>query len=367
MSAMTSYCLRTILILVALLPTLTARSQSSQPAAPLTDVYVKGESSYNTFRIPSLLLTSKGTLLAFAEARRDSARDGGHTEIALKRSTDGGKSWGPMAIIAADPPNAVCNPCAVLERQTGTIFLLHTRNLGSDSEKAILSGTSKGTCTVWVISSTDDGVTWSKPREITADVKDKNWTWYATGPGVGIQLSTGRLIIPCNDALAGSKTYQSHTIYSDDHGATWKLGGVAGVLGNESQAVELSDGSVMTNMRSYRGKHCRAVSVSKDGGQTWSEVRDDPMLVEPVCQASITRTVRDGKMILLFSNPADPKARRNLTLRTSEDDGKTWPQSMVLYPGSAAYSCLAALDDGTVACLFEADDHARIVLMRVKF
>ena len=347
------------------LAALSAAGQT-QPTAPLTDVYVKGESNYNTFRIPSLLLTPKGTLLAFAEARKDSARDGGHTEIALKRSSDGGKTWGPMAIVVADPPNAVCNPCALVERQSGTIFLLHTRNLGSDSEKAILAGTSKGTCTVWVASSADDGVTWTKPRELTADVKDKNWTWYATGPGVGIQLASGRLLIPCNDALAGSKTYQSHTIYTDDCGATWKLGGVAGVLGNESQAVELSDGSVMTNMRSYRGKHCRAVSVSKDGGETWSKARDDPTLVEPVCQASITRMVRDGKVMLLFSNPADPKARRNLTLRISEDDGKTWPRSMVLYPGSAAYSCLAPMEDGTVACLFEIDNYARIVLMRVK-
>jgi sialidase-1 len=360
------WLLRTAFFAVLVAMTLSVAAQSSEPAAPITDVYVKGESGYNTFRIPSLLLTPKGTLLAFAEARKDSARDGGHTEIALKRSTDGGKTWGPLAIIVADPPNAVCNPCAVVERQSGTIFLLHTRNLGSDSEKAILAGTSKGTCTVWVTSSTDDGVTWSKPHEITPDVKDKSWTWYATGPGVGIQLASGRLLIPCNDALAGSKTYQSHTIYSDDRGATWKLGGVAGVLGNESQAVELSDGSVMTNMRSYRGKHSRAVSISKDGGQTWSAVHDDPALVEPVCQASITRIVRGGKVSLLFTNPADPKSRRNLTLRISDDDGKTWPRSLVLYSGSAAYSCLTPLDDGTVACLFEADNYARIVLMRVR-
>jgi sialidase-1 len=332
----------------------------AQPA----DVFIAGREGYHTYRIPSLILTPKGTLLAFAEGR-GASHDSGHIELVMKRSDDGGKTWGSLKTIVADPPNTVGDPCPVIDQSNGTIFLLHTRNLGVDTERTILNGTSKGPRTVWVMSSADDGTTWTEPREITADVKDKNWTWYATGPGVGIQLSTGRLLIPCNDALAGSKTYQAHSIYSDDHGKTWKLGGVSGLLGNESQAVELSDGSMMTNMRSYRKKACRAVSISKDGGITWSEVYDDSALIEPICQASITRFTRGGKVGLLFCNPADPKARRNLTLRVSEDDGKTWPRSTVIEPGAAAYNCLAVFPDLTVGCLFERGNYERISFMRV--
>lgn len=342
------------------LPFSPARGQQ----APPVDVFASGEAGYHTCRIPSLILTQKGTLLAFAEGRA-AAHDSGHIELVVKRSEDGGKSWSPLKTLAADKSNTVGNPCAVVDRDTGTILLLHNRNIGSDTERMILNGTSAGGRTVWIMSSADDGLTWTEPREITGEVKEKEWTWYATGPGVGIQLASGRLLIPCNNALAGSKTYQAHSIYSDDHGKTWKIGGISGVLGNESQAVELSDGSVMTNMRSYRGKHCRAVSISKDGGLTWSEVRDELALVEPMCQASITRFSRDGKVGLIFCNPADPKSRRNLTLRVSEDDGKTWARSVVLYPGPAAYNCLTVFPDGTVGCLFERENYDHISFVRV--
>jgi sialidase-1 len=333
-------------------------------AAPITDVFTAGQDGYHTYRIPSLLLTSHGVLLAFAEARA-AAHDSGHIELVMKRSFDEGKTWGALSVVARDIPNAVGDPCPVLDPSTGTVFLLHTRNLGTDTERAVLGGTSKGTRTVWVMSTADDGLTWTIPREITTSVKAKNWTWYATGPGVGIQLRGGRLLIPCNHALAETKTYESHTIYSDDHGKNWQLGGISGVLGNESQAVELSDGSVMTNMRSYRGKHCRGVSISKDGGQTWTEIQDDPTLVDSLCQASLTRFERDGRSHLLFANPADAKSRRNLTLRVSDDDGKTWPRSVVIEPGAAAYNCLAVFPDDTVGCLFERGNYAHISFARL--
>jgi sialidase-1 len=339
-------------------------AQTTKPVPPRIDVFVSGQEGYHTFRIPSLILTPRGSLLAFAEGRA-AARDSGHIDLVMKRSADGGKSWGPLSVILSDPPNTVGNPCAVLDRQTGTIFLLHNRNLGSDTESAILNGTSHAGRTIWITSTSDDGTTWTSPRDITADVKEKNWTWYATGPGVGIQLGSGRLLIPSNHALAGSKTYQSHSIFSDDHGKTWHLGGISGVLGNESQAVELSDNSVMANMRSYRGTHCRGISISKDRGQTWTEMRDEPALVDPLCQGSITRFQRGGKTQLLFCNPADPKSRRNLTLRTSDDDGKTWPRSTVIEPGAAAYNCLAAFDDGTVGCLFERENYKQISFTRI--
>ena len=193
------------------------------------------------------------------------------------------------------------------------------------------------------------------PSAITSSTKDPDWTWYATGPGCGIQLKSGRLLIPCDHALAGSQLYRSHAIYSDDHGATWKLGGVIGDKVNECQVAELGDGRLMMNLRSYHGKHCRAVSTSSDGGLTWTPAADEPALVEPVCQAAFIR-VSDpqdaARGILVFSNPASTK-REKMTVRLSTDEGKTWPVSGLLYGGPAAYSALAMLPDKRIACLFE--------------
>src|SRR5204862_5881817 len=140
---------------------------------------------------------------------------------------------------------------------------------------------------------------------------------------VGIQTRAGRLVIPCDNYVAGTKAKQAHVIYSDDHGASWKLGGVLGPDCNECQVVELADGRLMLNMRSYRKSHRRLVALSNDGGLTWSDPADDAALVEPVCQASISRYPGDRSRIL-FSNPASMQ-REKMTVRLSYDEGRTWP------------------------------------------
>lgn len=257
------------------------------------------------------------------------------------------------------------NPCPVVERKTGTVWLLLTSNPGYLTEKEIRASDPRGTRTVWVTSSADDGASWSTPRDITSSVKDPDWTWYATGPGIGIQLRSGRLVIPCDHNRRGSRARHSHIIYSDDRGATWKTGGVLDENTNECQAVECRDGSLLINMRSYHGRNRRAVARSRDGGLTWSPVTLDQTLIEPVCQASLIRHSR-GK--LLFSNPASTR-RENMTLRMSRDDGRSWPESRVLYAGPSAYSSLAVLRDGTVACLYERGERSpyeTIVLARVR-
>ncbi len=339
----------------------------AQPLSPPVDVFTSGQDGYHTYRIPSLLVGAKGTLLAFAEGRKSSRSDTGHIDLVLKRSTDNGRTWSGMQVVASDPPNTIGNPCPVVDRETGTIWLLLTRNLGEDTERDIIAGKSKGTREVLVSSSNDDGLTWSKPLDITASTKLSNWTWYATGPGVGIQLKSGRLLIPCDHQVLGAARSRSHIIFSDDHGKTWKLGGIVEADVNECQAVELGDGSVMLNMRSYRGKKSRAVSISKDGGQSWPQISDDTTLIEPVCQASLVRFAGDAtrKPALLFCNPASTTKREKLTLRISHDDGRTWPISKLIYEGSSAYSCLAILPDITAGCLYERDNYGKITFVRL--
>src|SRR5262249_43150455 len=167
-------------------------------------------------------------------------------------------------------------------RKTGTIFLLLTRNPGNVAERQ----TGEFDRTVWITRSADDGTTWAPLKEITSSVKPKGWTWYATGPGNGIQLKSGRLVIPCDHNTGPTERY-SHIIYSDDRGETWKNGGISEAMTNESAVVELSSGELVLNMRSYHGKHRRAVQRSRDGGLTWGRLELDQELVEPVCQASM--------------------------------------------------------------------------------
>lgn len=321
------------------------------PAIEQAPVFISGQEGYHTYRIPSLIRTANGTLLAFCEGRKGSSGDAGDIDLLLKRSADGGKTWGKTQVIWDDGPNTCGNPCPVLDAKSGAICLLLTHNLGADSEAAIVNGKSKGARTVWITRSQDDGATWSAPVEITSSVKRPEWTWYATGPGIGIQLRTGRLVVPCDNMVSGDKVQQSHVILSDDGGKSWRIGGVVGPQCNECQAVELTDGRLMLNIRSYRGDHRRLTAFSEDGGETFSPPVPDQALIEPVCQASILRTGPEGRD-LVFSNPASTK-RERMTVKLSTDGGKAWPHALVLHEGPAAYSCLAELQDGTLACLYE--------------
>lgn len=345
-----------------------ARPELPQESSP----FVGGAEGYASYRIPSLLVGPRRTLLAFCEGRKGGSSDTGNIDTVLKRSRDGGATWGPLQVVADDGPNTFGNPCPVVDRKTGTIWLLLTRNLGQDTEAQIRDHTSKGTREVWVTQSADDGATWSTPVEITSAVKDPDWTWYATGPGVGIQLSTGRLLIPCDHTTTVGHRMRSHAIYSDDHGKTWKLGGIAEEKTNECQAAELNDGTVLLNMRSYHGKNRRAVARSSDGGLTWAPLELDAALTEPVCQASLLRyrhSEHRSRNTLLFSNPASTR-RERLTVRMSEDGGRNWSAGRVLFAGPSAYSCLTELPDGSVACLYERGDrnpYERIVLTRFPF
>lgn len=334
-------------------------------------LFAAGEGGYYMYFIPTLLTTANGTVLAFCEGRKYDDGDAGKIDIVMRRSSDHGRTWEPMQVIASQGTDTIGNPCPVQDRDTGIIWLLLCQNPNQkydDDKKLIMQG--QAPRDVLIIKSQDDGETWSTPQNITKHVKRPDWTWYATGPCHGIQLQSGRLVIPCNHAVLNTEEgtsgpYISHVIYSDDHGATWQLSEDVGPHTNESTVAELEDGTLYLNMRSYHGRNRRAYSWSSDGGVTWSAPELDDTLVDPVCQGSVLR-LSDGRV--LFSNCASTQ-RNRLTVKESRDGCRTWSEVMVLQEGHASYSDLAETKDGTVLCLHtsgELTPYERIVLTQFK-
>ncbi|MFM8253108.1 MAG: exo-alpha-sialidase [Planctomycetota bacterium] len=368
----------------------TAAAQESPIASPLApppaqveapvkvEVFPPGLNGVARYRIPGLVVTARGTLLAYCEARRNDSRDWGEIEIHLRRSTDGGRTWQPAQQIAHRGPRlegnptkaaagareqTVNNPVAIVDRQTGAIEFLYCVNYAHCFSQR----------------STDDGLTWSEPVEITDSFlpfRDQYpWKVIATGPGHGVQLKSGRLVVPI--WLAYGKTGDhapsaSGTIYSDDHGRTWRAGEIAVanqapyVDPNETMITVLSDDRVMLVNRNVSPENRKLVTYSRDGATGWSRPEFHEQLWEPICMASIVaHPARPGTLI--FSNPhtlptprssAKPARgasgkRENLTIKLSTDDGKTWKVSKTLEPGPSAYSDLAVLPDGDVLCLYE--------------
>ncbi len=317
-------------------------------------LFTSGTHAYHTFRIPALAVTRTGRILAFAEGRIHSPSDAGEIELVLRTSDDNGESWSDLRVIVREANMTCGNPCPVVDQDTGTIWLWLSKNRADGGENLITQGLAPRT--VWLCHSDDNGATWSTPVDMTAQVKRDNWTWYATGPGHGIQLRSGRLLVPCDHMVGihfdrGRDPYHSHVLYSDDHGQSWHIGGIVRDGTNECEVVELPNGDVMINCRNYVGGQRRAVALSRDGGLTFGEFFWDETLIEPVCQASILG-LSVPEPALVFANPAST-ARENMTVRLSTDNGITWPHRQVLYSGPAAYSDLALAPDGTLLCLYE--------------
>ena len=327
------------------------------------DVFQSGRDGYHTYRIPALVVAADRSLLAFCEGRKTSRADHGDVDLVLRRSQDGGRSWSRLQVvfeIGNTSKITIGNPCPVVDRQTNRIWLPFTR----DNDR------------VYITSSADHGKTWEPPREITRMVKAADWTWYATGPGTGIQLRrkpyAGRLVIPCDHRVRGAGTRanstRSHVIYSDDHGQTWQAGQATDWRMNECAVAELADGQLLLNMRSNRGKQRRAIAWSRDGGQSWSPPIEDETLIEPVCQASLIATAHQRTPgCLLFCNPASTSQRARLTLRASRDAGRTWSSGRVIDPGAAAYSSLAELPNQEVGVLYERGGYRALTFVRLSW
>lgn len=272
-----------------------------------------GEAGYSNFRIPAIVKSPDGELLAFCEGRGGDGDDFGNIDIVLKRSLDSGLTSGPLEVVLDNGEQQAGNPVPVFDLQD---------------------------------------------------------TQLANGPGHGIQLKNGRIVIPGNHTYGNNHEFDfSHVYFSDDHGKSWQMGGSASRHTNESMAVELASGNLMLNMRRIHNSPgpYRGVAISRDGGVSFGETYSDKSLVESQVQASVLRYTLAGpfaKNRLLFSNPASRSERKNMTIRISYDEGRTWPVARSLYTGHSAYSDIVITNDMDIGVLHEADSYQRILFSR---
>jgi sialidase-1 len=335
-----------------------------------TCLFKSGNNGYLLYRIPALITLPGNRIIAFCEGRihgppqKPTWNDSGKIHTVIRISDDGGKTFGKLKVVAQDGENTVQNPCPVYDRDTGIIWLFLCWNDGNTDALEIYN--TNGKRHVLLTRSDDRGETWSEPIDMTAELSRDNWPGYGTGPCHGLQMTNGRLVIPCWHVvypLVNNDRFQSsgvHTLYSDDHGKTWHINADVNAhpTVGEPSIAEAKEGFLYVNMRrSPSGEKSRSIAYSSDGGATWGPVKADATLPDPMCQGSVINGLEAGKhgfFPLYFTNAADPGKRRNLTLRISYDGGQTWPESQVVEEGFSGYSDLAILENGSLACLYEA-------------
>ena len=371
---MTSFVRRLMVTIVIAVFFAEGRSEAVMSRSVL---YQAGEGGFYTYRIASMVATKQGSLLAFAAARKGTGGDWDPINIVMRRSLDGGKSWEPMRIVVQDGEQPCDNAMPITDYITGEVHLLYQIDYAR----------------CFYTKSSDDGATWSEPVDITATLETFKsvypWVVQAPGPGHGIQMHNGRLVVPFWLSDGGSResgpNHRGHrpsivvSVYSDDHGKTWQAGEVAvqdndvSVIPNETSVIQLVDGRVMFNSRNESINYRRLITMSKDGATGWSDPYFHDAFFEPICFASMVRhsaKPAHSKNRILFANPDsrhDPwvaaeattprsarnRHRTNLTVRMSYDEGHTWPVSKVIDPGIAGYSDLAVTPDGRVHLLYE--------------
>jgi len=362
-------------------------------------VFVSGNDGYKSYRIPAIISLPNGNLLAFSEGRVNGASDFGHVNIVMKRSTDKGKTWSGLQLVAENGNLQAGNAAPVVDLTDpaypkGRIFLFY--NTGNNNEGEVRRG--NGLREVWYKTSTDNGQTWSDAVNITTQVHrpkqpqinkaynfDEDWRGNANTPGHAMQFQNGkyrgRIFVAANHSSGAPEKqftdYEAHGFYTDDHGKTFHIGATVNVPGsNESMATELSDDKLMMNSRNQKGDvRARIVSISSNGGATWDTSYFDQTLIDPVNQGSIlTIGKKHGKNIVAFCNAADTKRRDNLTLRISYDDGKTWGKSIVIDKSAdgskgdfTAYSDLVKLSKNKIGVLYERNGYKEIVFTVIKW
>ena len=333
----------------------------------------------DTYRIPGLATTNNGTLVAVYDIRRNSSVDlQEDVDIGMNRSTDGGQTWEPMKVIMdmgewgglPQDQNGIGDPAVLIDRQTNTIWVAAVWAHGHPGKRNWWAS-KKGmkpveTSQFVLVKSEDDGLTWSEPINITSQIKNPKWHLLLQGPGKGITLNDGTLVFPAQFKDEEEMPH-STLIYSKDHGKSWHIGTGAKSNTTEAQIVELSDGSLMLNMRDNRGSGkggrngtgARSIATTMDLGKTWTEhPTSRKALIEPVCMASLIKHSmgNDGKSILLFSNPVDQYVRQNMTIKISKDEGMTWPEkyhTLIDEGRGRGYSCMTSIDENTIGILYE--------------
>ncbi|MET9297563.1 sialidase family protein, partial [Streptomyces sp. NPDC003077] len=303
------------------------------------------EKGYACFRIPAIVKSARGTLLAFAEGRVRNCGDAADIDLVVKRSTDGGRTWGPLQVVNEGNGDTRGNPAPVVDRRTGRILLAETYNKGRTDAQGCDVPCDR---TPHLQYSDDDGATWSEPEDLTEDLRPPHWnSWYATGPVHGVQLTrgrhAGRLVFTVNaESYAGGRITANHgaLMYSDDGGDSWEVGAVDSwptaadgtfrQKPSEMSLVERADGSLYVSAREQDGTDLghRTAAVSRDGGESFDgPFRALPDLYAPMVQGSVLRLrsrAQDGYSRLLLAVPADPDRRRTMTIRSSYDEGRTW-------------------------------------------
>ena len=344
-----------------------------------------GVAGFKCHRIPALTTATNGWIIAAWDGRPETCQDAPQANsIVYRISKDGGKSWTPIQTALAGTPGAnkvgFSDPSFVVDRTTGTIFLFSVKSFDAGLFQSQLGTdpTARNILHAHVVESHDNGQTWVNPRTITDQVTagyEGQWFTRFASSGEGIQLRygvhAGRLIQQYAVANSGSTSLMAVSVYSDDHGVTWKPGAPSEGSADENKVVELSDGRLLLNSRTQGTAGQRLEAISYDGGQTWGPFRHNWDLTDPRNNASIIRAYPNAPQgsararVLLFSNADSSTARANGTIRVSYDDGFTWNEGKVFESGDMAYSTLHALNDGTWGLLYETGGYKNIDFMRV--
>ncbi|MDH3243778.1 MAG: exo-alpha-sialidase [Saprospiraceae bacterium] len=331
----------------------------------------------DTYRIPGLVTTNRGTLIAVYDIRRNSSVDlQEDIDVGMQRSTNAGETWSPMQLIMdmgewggkPQGENGIGDPSILVDKVTNTIWVAGVWAHGHPDERnwwASKPGLDpEETSQFMLVKSEDDGVNWSEPINITQQIKDPSWHLLLQGPGKGITTKDGTLVFPAQFKDADQMPHAT-IIYSKDRGETWNIGTGAKSNTTEAQVVELRDGSLMLNIRDNRGsgpqgpngEGARSVMVTKNLGKTWEKHPSSGYaLPEPVCMASLIQHNIDDKTILIFSNPANTFSRQDMTIKISFDEGLTWPSkyhTLIDNRRGRGYSCLTSIDEETIGILYE--------------
>ncbi|NRB53623.1 MAG: exo-alpha-sialidase [Saprospiraceae bacterium] len=338
------------------------RVHTGRPQFKEMNLFKAGMEGYHSFRVPAIVSTRRGTLLAFCEGRKNSGEDYGDIDVVYKRSTNNGTSWSPLKVLFSVKGGTCGSPTAVADMINGRICVIMSYNDRKYAERSMPPEYEAvdewGERRVFLNWSDDDGLSWDNLQDLTKELLPRNYTWDAIGPGAGIQLrhgpKAGRLIIP---ALG-------RNLFSDNHGLTWQQQQIRSGT-SEGTIMQLCNGDLLRNDRgdagAFKARRRRQISISSNNGNSWSSWRSSNDLLDPLCQASLLRYNDSYPQRLLFLNPATTLPglpnRKKMSVKISYDDGITWPVERILDPNNGGYSSMAKTENGHIASLQEAREN----------